>query len=170
MRIDYTTAFGLAAAVTLFALVGCYKPQDSDTSQVPASAPIAAASVSSKPSPDPAMLKTMPTAYQAADLANGEKQFLKCRSCHTLEKGGMNLVGPNLNTVFGRKAGTLAGYSYSDAMKAHTVTLDFDTLNTYLKAPQDVVKGTKMGFMGVKTDTDRRDLIAYLRAATTDKK
>ena len=169
MRFQTKTIHAIAGVIAIFTLVGCSKPQDSDSAQAPASAPVSVASESAR-GLDPVLLKAMPEPYQTADIVNGAKQFNKCRSCHTLEKGGMNLVGPNLNTVFGRKAGTLAGYNYSDAMKAHKAIWDFDTLDPYLKAPQDVVKGTKMGFMGVKSDTDRRDLIAYLRAYTMDKK
>jgi cytochrome c len=113
------------------------------------------------------ILKALPAPYNVADMLNGQKQFNKCRSCHTLYEGEMALIGPNLYTVFGRKSGSYPGYTFSEAMRGHNVVWDYDTLNDYLAAPQVVVKGTKMGFMGLKSETDRRDLIAYIRVETS---
>jgi cytochrome c len=79
----------------------------------------------------------------------------------------MNMVGPLLYGVFGRKSGTEPGYSFSEAMTAHDVTWDFDTLDTYIAAPQTVVKGTKMSYQGIKDETDRHNLLAYLKLETT---
>ncbi len=114
-----------------------------------------------------AILATFPAPFNAADLDAGEKQFNKCRSCHTITADKMNMTGPHLYGVFGRHSASVADYPYSDAMKAHNVVWDFDTLDIYLKSPQTVVKGTKMGFMGIENDTDRHNLIAYLKAETT---
>ncbi len=113
------------------------------------------------------ILASFPAPYNTADLDAGEKQFNKCRSCHTLTADKANMTGPHLYGVFGRHAATAEGYTYSDAMKAHDVVWDFDTLDIYLKSPQTVVKGTKMGFMGIDNDADRHNLIAYLKAETT---
>ena len=113
------------------------------------------------------IVATFPAPYNTADLDAGEKQFNKCRSCHTITAGKMNMTGPHLYGVFGRHAGTAEGYTYSDAMKAHDVVWDFATLDTYLKSPQTVVVGTKMPFTGIQNDTDRHNLIAYLKAETT---
>jgi cytochrome c len=161
---------GRALCVILgLALTACspsHEPAD-DTPSGPGTEPAnAPASVVATPEQKAAWLKELPAPYNAADLTNGQKQFNKCRSCHTLYEGEMALIGPNLYTVFGRKAGTYQGYHFSDAMKAHTVVWDYDTLNTYLESPLTVVKGTKMGFMGVKAEADRRDLIAYIRIET----
>ena len=79
----------------------------------------------------------------------------------------MNKVGPSLWHVVGRPSASIEGFMYSDAMKAHNVTWNFDTLDIYLKSPQTVVKGTKMGFMGIADDQKRHDLIAYLKAEMT---
>ena len=119
------------------------------------------------PAEKAAIQATFPAPYNTADLAAGEKQFNKCRACHTITPDGMNMTGPHLYGVFGRHSATATGYSYSDAMLAHNVTWDFNTLDTYLKAPQQVVKGTKMGFMGIADDTDRHNLIAYLKLETS---
>jgi cytochrome c len=114
-----------------------------------------------------AIQATFPAPYNTADLAAGETQFNKCRSCHTIGADKMNMVGPHLYGVFGRKSGTEPGYSFSEAMTAHDVTWDFDTLDTYIAAPQTVVKGTKMSYQGIKDETDRHNLLAYLKLETT---
>lgn len=116
-----------------------------------------------------ALLATLPAPYNAADLKAGEKAWNKCRSCHTLIDGGIDMVGPNLHGVFGRRSGTKPGYQYSDAMKAHDAVWDYATLDDYLGHPQQTVKGTKMGFLGLKDETERRNLIAYLKVETTPK-
>ncbi|WP_263053739.1 c-type cytochrome [Defluviicoccus vanus] len=74
----------------------------------------------------------------------------------------MTRVGPSLFGVIGRKAGTLPGYNFSTAMKDYGVTWSPETLNTYLAAPMQEVKGTKMTFAGVKDETERANIIAYL--------
>ncbi len=113
--------------------------------------------------------KTFPSPYNTSDLAAGEKQFNKCRACHTITPDGMNLTGPHLFGVFGRQAGTSAGYPYSDAMRKHGVVWDYAALDTFIKAPQATVKGTKMGYPGVQNDTDRHNLIAYIRLMSAPK-
>lgn len=114
-----------------------------------------------------ALLATLPAPYNTADLKAGEKAWNKCRSCHTLIDGGIDMVGPNLHGVFGRKSGGKAGYQYSEAMKTHGAVWDYATLDDYLTHPQSSVPGTKMGFMGIKDETERHNLIAYLKVETT---
>lgn len=114
-----------------------------------------------------AKLATLPAPYNTADLKAGEKAWNKCRSCHTLVEGGANMVGPNLYSLFGRKSGSKADYQYSDAMKGHNAVWDFATLDDYITHPQTTVPGTKMGFMGLKDETERHNLIAYLKVETS---
>lgn len=109
-----------------------------------------------------AILATFPAPYNKADLADGEKEFAKCRACHTITPDKMDMTGPHLYGVFGRKSGTAPGYTFTEAMTKHDVVWDFATLDTYLTSPQTVVKGTKMGFQGLPDETKRHNLIAYL--------
>ena len=112
-------------------------------------------------------LASLPAAYQGADLDNGEAKFALCRSCHSAVLHGGNLVGPNLYNVFGRRAGTLPGFAYSDALKVSKIVWNANTLDTWVTNPRADVAGTKMTFLGVENPKDRTDLIAYLKVITT---
>ncbi len=103
----------------------------------------------------------------AQDVANGEDVFKKCRACHRVGPDAKNLVGPQLNGIVGRKAGTVEGFKYSPAnQKAATDGLMWteENLDKYLADPRGFMPGNKMAFAGVKDDKDRKDLIAYLKA------
>lgn len=101
---------------------------------------------------------------QDGDPAAGKKVFRKCQACHTVQEG-KHRQGPSLYGVIGRKAGTAEGFKYSDAMKAHDVVWDADSLNTYLENPKATVPGNKMIFVGLKDAQERADVIAYLKQA-----
>jgi cytochrome c len=109
-------------------------------------------------------------AASAQDAAAGEKVFLKCKACHQIGEGAKNAVGPVLNGVVGRKAGTAPDYSYSDANKNSGFTWDEATLTEYLKNPRAKVPGTKMIFPGLTKDQDISDVIAYLKQFAADGK
>jgi cytochrome c len=98
----------------------------------------------------------------AQDAAAGEKAFLVCRACHQVGDSAKNAVGPVLNGLFGRKAGSVAGYSYSDGNKNSGITWDEATFSEYIKDPKAKVPGTKMAFAGIKDEQKIKDLIAYL--------
>ncbi|AYD03274.1 cytochrome c family protein [Neorhizobium sp. NCHU2750] len=102
-----------------------------------------------------------------ADAGAGATIFKKCQSCHSAEKGGPNKVGPDLWGVVGRPVATHEGFSYSAGMKDFSnggqETWTFDHLNHFLTAPKAFVKGTAMGFAGLKNDKERANLLAYLR-------
>lgn len=105
------------------------------------------------------------SALAGGDPAKGEKLFAKCKACHTLE-AGKNKVGPSLQAVFGRTAGTVEGFKYSDALKGAGIVWNDETLDRYLTAPKEFVPGNKMAFPGLKEKEAREDLIAYLKSAT----
>ena len=113
----------------------------------------------------PAMMLVAGPALAEGDAAVGEKLFVKCKTCHTLE-AGKNKVGPSLAGLIGRPAASVADFNYSDAMKASGLTWDEATLNEYIADPKGKVPGNKMVFPGVKKDEDRANLIAYLKQAT----
>lgn len=102
----------------------------------------------------------------SADVGAGEKAFRKCASCHTNEAGGANKVGPALYDVVGRAIASVEGFSYSSALKAYGEgkTWDYEALNGFLWKPKTYIKGTSMGFAGIKKAGDRADLVAYLRS------
>jgi cytochrome c len=100
----------------------------------------------------------------AADAAEGEKQFKKCASCHTSEKGGPDRIGPNLAGIVGDKRGSRrAGFAYSDPMKAKGGTWSYEDLFAFLHKPKDFVPGTKMTFAGFSNPKDVANVVAYLR-------
>jgi cytochrome c len=111
-----------------------------------------------------------PGLAQAQDAAAGEKVFVKCKVCHQVGENAKNLVGPQLNGLIGRKAGSVEGYAYTDANKNSGFTWDEATLKEYLKNPKAKIPGTKMIFAGLPKDEDIADLIAYLKQFGADGK
>ena len=104
------------------------------------------------------------------DAGAGEKVFAKCKSCHQVGENAKSLSGPELNGVISRKAASVAGYNYSDAMKASGLTWDEPTFRDYMKNPKAKVPGTKMAFAGLSKDKDVDDLVAYLAQFAADGK
>jgi len=109
-------------------------------------------------------------AAAAQDAAAGEKVFAKCKICHQIGENAKNFVGPVLNGVVGRHAGSYPGYNYSEANKNSGVTWDEPTLKEYLKDPKAKVPGTKMVFPGLASDDDIANVIAYLKQFGPDGK
>ena len=103
------------------------------------------------------------TLLKTANVDNGAKIFKKCASCHTIGKGEGAKVGPNLFGVVGRARGSVAGFSYSEAMKAKGGAWDSETISQFITKPKDFLPGTKMGFPGLKKPQDRADVILYLQ-------
>ncbi|WP_454633736.1 c-type cytochrome [Bradyrhizobium cenepequi] len=98
----------------------------------------------------------------AQDAAAGEKVFVVCKACHQIGDNAKNVVGPVLNGLIGRKAGSVDGYSYSAANKNSGLTWDEATFSDYIKDPKAKIPGTKMVFAGIKDEQKIKDLIAYL--------
>lgn len=108
------------------------------------------------------MLVAVTGSVRAQNAAAGEKDFMVCRACHQIGPGAKNAVGPVLNGIIGRKAGTYAGYQYSEANRTSGITWSAEELDKYLTSPQTIVPHTKMIFPGLKDEQKRKDVIAYL--------
>jgi cytochrome c len=106
------------------------------------------------------LLLTLPA--QAQNAENGQKVFKQqCSICHDVA-AGKNKIGPSLFSVVGGKAGSGAGFTYSDGNKNSGITWDEATLDKFLTDPRGTVAGTKMTYAGVKNEEQRKDLIGYL--------
>jgi cytochrome c len=112
----------------------------------------------------PADLGTLLAAVSPAD---GEKVFKKCVSCHSIEKGGANKVGPNLWNVVGGPKAHMDGFAYSSGLAAmHNDVWSYVNLDKFLANPKEYVPGTKMTFAGLKNPEERAAVILYMRANT----
>jgi cytochrome c len=99
------------------------------------------------------------------DAARGEAKFQDCAACHKLEAGANN-VGPSLHGIFARKAGEIADFRYSPAMKRSGIVWTPQTLENFITEPQAMVPANRMPYAGMASAADRADLIAYLQKAT----
>lgn len=150
----------LALSLCLFAMVACSKPAGAPArteSAVPATTP------APTDAEKQAAIASLPAPYNGGDYLNGKSKFALCSSCHSIAEGGPNMTGPNLHGVFGRKAGSLASFNYSTAIKAAGFVWDGDHLDQWLANPRGFMPGTKMSFIGLKSPKDRIDVIAYLK-------
>jgi cytochrome c len=116
----------------------------------------ASAQVPAPATPPPALALT-------GDAENGAQIFKKCAACHEIGPTAKNSVGPVLNGIVGRMAGTYPGYAYSDANKSSGIVWTEATLAAYLPAPKMFLPGTKMSFVGLMMPQDVADVIAYLK-------
>jgi cytochrome c len=99
-----------------------------------------------------------------ADVGRGETSAKKCAACHTFDKGGRPLVGPNLWGVVGRPKASQPGFNYSTALKAKGGSWTIDDLNQFIANPRGFVPGTNMTFAGIPRTGERADIIAYLNS------
>ena len=102
-------------------------------------------------------------AASAQDVAAGEQSFKKCLPCHSVGEGAKNKVGPELNGLDGRKAGTAEGFNYTEANKNSGITWNETTFKEYIKDPRAKIPGTKMVFAGIKNEEEVNNLWAYLK-------
>jgi len=109
------------------------------------------------------LLPRSPALGADGDPTRGEQIYHRCQGCHSIDA---NRVGPRHAGLFGRRAGSLDDYSYSDAMRAAGIVWDATTLDQFLTAPRKFIPGTKMPFAGIPDARERADLIAYLKQAT----
>jgi len=150
-----------AAALTAVTLSACNKTATSPSASQPATPAPAMSDEDAKKAQ-----AALPAPYNTADLANGESKFALCQTCHTVVEGAPNMTGPNLHGVFGRKAASVPGFTYSDVLKASGWTWDAARIDTWITDPKVALPGTKMTFAGLKDPKDRTDTIAYLMVHT----
>ena len=112
-----------------------------------------------------ALLAAAGAAHADGDPARGEKRFEDCVACHTTERG-VNNVGPSLFGLFARKAGEIADFRYSPALKKSGISWTPQALDTFIADPQKQVPGNRMPYAGMPDAGERADLIAYLQKAT----
>jgi cytochrome c len=104
----------------------------------------------------------VPNVDGPTSLARGEALYERCVACHSL---GHDRTGPRHCGLIGRKAGSVPGFEYSEAMSRSGITWSAQALDRFLEAPTKVVPGTSMGYAGIPDPDERRDLIAWLAAA-----
>ncbi len=141
------------------AATGDAQPGSPAASETAAGAAPASATPASVPSPSAPVSSAPVSSAVAMAVPVG---FNQCKVCHSVEKGD-NGIGPSLAGIYKTKAGEVAGFDFSAAMKASGLVWDDKTLDSYLSNPRGVVPGTKMSFAGLKDDAKRKDVIAYLK-------
>lgn len=105
------------------------------------------------------------TLLAAADPSKGEAIFAKCMSCHSIEQGGANGIGPDLWGVVGKPIGKhAAGFAYSDVIANHGGDWTYENLFEWLRSPKSFAPGTKMSFAGLSSPEDRANMIAFLKS------
>jgi len=104
----------------------------------------------------------------AQDIEAGETVFKKCSACHAVGPDAKNRVGPQLNGLFGRTAGSVEGYRYSDANANSGIVWSEDIFAEYIRNPRGYIPGTKMAFVGLKKDDEIANITAYLKQFQTD--
>ena len=104
----------------------------------------------------------------AQDAQKGKTVFNVCLACHTIGPGAQNKIGPELNGLDGRKAGTVSNFDYSDANKSSGIVWNEETFEDYIKNPAAKVPGTKMIFPGIKNEQQEKDLWAYISQFDSD--
>ncbi len=114
------------------------------------------------------VMVALPAVASADDVEAGKKVYKKCAACHGIGPGAKKKVGPPLNGLNGRAAGTAKGFKYSKAMKGSGITWDQATFIEYITSPKKTIPGNKMIFPGIKDEIDREDLWAYVSQFDAD--
>jgi cytochrome c len=152
----------LLLAISLLTVTACAPEPAATTS--PSTEPAAAAAAPTAASADPAA--NIDARLAAADPALGQRQYIYCQACHSVDAGGAHKVGPNLHGIFGRSAGQAEGYVYSTVLRESGIKWDAAAMDKWLVSPAAMVPGTTMVFAGVSDPVQRANLIAYLKQVT----
>jgi len=99
---------------------------------------------------------------QSADAGRGAAAFRKCTACHNADQGGANGTGPNLWGSMGQGVGQRAGFAFTDALRGHGGTWDWETMSAWLKSPRTFAPGTRMSFAGMSDPQERADVLLFL--------
>jgi cytochrome c len=110
-----------------------------------------------------ALLCPLSVSHAAGDAEAGQLVFKRCAACHQVGPAARGGFGPQLNNLFGRRAGSAADYNYSAAMKASGIVWSEQTLSAFIRDPDELVPGNKMRFWGMGNDKQIADLLAYLK-------
>ena len=159
-----------AAMASAFALAAC--GGGSDDTPAPAENTVENPEVTEVVSnPEPAAdpneaFADLPEPYKSANFNAGKRTFKLCQSCHTLNEGGQNLVGPNLYGIFGQPIGAVEGFNYSRAVQESDIVWTPEILAQWLESPRNFLPGNNMSFAGVRKPSDRTAVIAYIMAET----
>lgn len=164
----------IAAAVAAIAVAAC-EPTGSTPGPAPEPVPVPLSrSTPDSPGTTAAGIMTGTVAeylsdprYATADLERGRILSLACQACHTLGAGEDDNLGPNLHGMFGRSAAQLEGFEFSEALRTSGLVWTPEVLEAWLAEPDDFIPGNTMVFAGYGSETDRRDLIAWLLTATS---
>ena len=164
---NFNTVAGCVLASALFAMV-VGKVSNAVVSTHPLAKPAIAVNdavpEAAAGAPAQAELPQIGPKLKDANIDHGKALFQQqCFTCHTVDKGGANKVGPNLWSVVGRKKASHDGFSYSSALQGKGGDWSYEDINHMIFKPQGYVRGTKMAFAGLVKEQDRADVIAYLR-------
>ena len=174
MLFSKNTLLAASAALVLSACGGGDSPASPSTENTVETPEVTEVSSANTPPAEPTTVEVeaseafaaLPEPYKSADYNRGRRTFKLCQSCHTLNEGGQNLVGPNLYGMFGRDIGAVEGYTYSKAVEESDIVWTPEILAEWLESPRNFLPGNKMSFAGVRKPEDRTAVIAYIMAET----
>lgn len=161
-----TSAAAIGASLLLAACGGGTPEAENNPEENQASTPVSSEVPAAAETPASDAFAALPEPYATADYNRGRRTFKLCQSCHTLNEGGQNLVGPNLYGVFGRQIGTVEGFTYSSSVQESDIVWTPEILGQWLESPRNFLPGNKMSFAGVRKPEDRTAVIAYIMAET----
>ena len=174
MKFSWSEKVGFAVLVAAWVIWGSHQVGGLLVHATPLKTPVYAVEIASaepaKSSEPATEEKSVIALLAAATPSKGEKVFKKCKSCHSVNKGGKNRVGPNLWDIVGRPTGSVAGFNYSGAFKKLDENWSYANLGAFLLNPKSYAKGTKMSFSGLKKAEDRAAVISYLRSLSDSPK